>query len=548
MLRKISFFICLIIASTTQAQNKSLPASKPKLVVGIVVDQMRADYISKYRNKLGTGGFKKLAAQGYQCRNTHYNYVPTYTGPGHASIYTGTTPAVHGIVANDWFDRTENDTVYCAEDKNVKGVGSDNYAGKMSPKRLLSTTITDELQLTNQGKSKVIGISLKDRGAILPAGRSGDAAYWYDGSTGNWISSTWYMNDLPKWVKDFNERKWPDHYLSKPWTTTLPLSYYTESDPDDSPYELPYTGEAKPVFPHDLPALRGTSFDLVRRTPFGNTMTKDLAIAAISGEELGADSISDFLCVSFSATDYVGHQFGTDAVELEDTYIRLDRDIADLLQYLDSRIGKGNYLIFLTADHGAVVNPQSLIDKKLEAGFSDPKVISDTVKYFLQRKYGSSEYMQCYLNDQFYLNRSKVDSAKINICVMQQEIADFIRYKIDGLQDVLTNCNISTTEYNEPFRNKIQKGMQPKRSGDVVLLFSPGWTDKLFGNGKQGTTHGSPYPYDTHVPLMWYGWGIPAGACTRSINIPDIAPTLSFLLNIGIPNGCTGKVIEEIAK
>ncbi|HQF27225.1 MAG TPA: alkaline phosphatase family protein, partial [Bacteroidia bacterium] len=313
MLRKISFFICLIIASTTQAQNKSLPASKPKLVVGIVVDQMRADYISKYRNKLGTGGFKKLAAQGYQCRNTHYNYVPTYTGPGHASIYTGTTPAFHGIVANDWFDRTENDTVYCAEDKNVKGVGSDNYAGKMSPKRLLSTTITDELQLTNQGKSKVIGISLKDRGAILPAGRSGDAAYWYDGSTGNWISSTWYMNDLPKWVKDFNERKWPDHYLSKPWTTTLPLSYYTESDPDDSPYELPYTGEAKPVFPHDLPALRGTSFDLVRRTPFGNTMTKDLAIAAISGEELGADSITDFLCVSFSATDYVGHQFGTDA-------------------------------------------------------------------------------------------------------------------------------------------------------------------------------------------------------------------------------------------
>ena len=548
MLRKITFFICLIIASASQAQNKSLPASKPKLVVGIVVDQMRADYISKYRNKLGSGGFKKLAMQGYQCRNTHYNYVPTYTGPGHASIYTGTTPAVHGIVANDWFDRTEHDTVYCAEDKSVKGVGSDNYAGKMSPKRLLSTTITDELQLTNRGKSKVIGISLKDRGAILPAGRSGDAAYWYDGATGNWISSTWYMNDLPKWVKDFNERKWPDHYLSKPWNTTLPISYYTESDPDDSPYELPYNGEAKPVFPHDLPALRGTSFDLVRRTPFGNTMTKDLALAAISGEELGADSITDFLCVSFSATDYVGHQFGTDAIELEDTYIRLDRDIADLLQYLDSRIGKGNYLIFLTADHGAVVNPQSLIDKKLEAGFSDPKVIADTVKYFLQSKYGSSEYMQSYLNDQFYLNRMKVDSAKLDICEIQQGIADFIRYKIDGLQDVLTTCNIAATEYNEPFRNKIQKGMQPKRSGDVILLFSPGWTDKLFGNGKQGTTHGSPYPYDTHVPLLWYGWGIPAGATAKAINITDIAPTLSFLLNIGIPNGCTGRVINEIVK
>lgn len=548
MLRKIFIFIFCLTALTANAQLRTTPPAKPKLVVGIVVDQMRADYIIKYSNKLGTGGFKKLVAQGYQCRNTQYNYVPTYTGPGHASIYTGTTPAVHGIVANDWFDRTELDTVYCTEDKNVKGVGADNIAGKMSPKRLLSTTITDELQLANQGKSKVIGISLKDRGAILPAGRSGDAAYWYDGVTGNWISSTWYMNDLPKWVKDFNERKWPDHYLSKPWTTALPMSYYTESDVDDSPYELPYKGETKAVFPHDLPALRGTSFDLVRRTPFGNTMTKDLALAAISGEQLGADSITDFLCVSFSATDYIGHQFGTDAIELEDTYIRLDRDIADLLQYLENRIGKGNYLVMLTADHGAIVNPQSLIDKKLEAGFSDPKVIADTVKYFLQNKYGSSDFLQSYLNDQFYINRSKVDSAKINICEMQQGIADFIRYKIEGLQDVLTTCNISSTEYNEPFRNKIQKGMQPKRSGDVILLFSPGWTDKLFGNGKQGTTHGSPYPYDTHVPLIWYGWKIPTGSSTRAINIPDIAPTLSLLLNIGIPNGCTGKVIEEVVK
>ena len=267
-------FFSILIASA-QAQQK------PKIVIGIVVDQMRTDYISRYWNKFGDGGFKRLVKDGYNCRNTQYNYVPTFTGPGHASIYTGTTPSYHGIVANDWYDQKIRDTVYCVQDDSVRSIGGDAEAGKMSPRRLLTTTITDELHLSTQGKSKVIGVSLKDRGAILPAGRAANAAFWYDGKSGNWISSSWYMNELPKWASDFNERKWPNEYLSKPWTTLLNIDRYTESDPDNTIYEAAYSGEEKPIFPHDLPTLRGKSFDLVRRTPFGNTLTKDFAIASI---------------------------------------------------------------------------------------------------------------------------------------------------------------------------------------------------------------------------------------------------------------------------
>lgn len=538
----------LFVSFTTNAQKAPQQPRKPKLVVGIVVDQMRADYIDKYWSKFGDGGFRKLVRNGFNCRNTNYNYMPTYTGPGHASIYTGTTPAYHGIVGNDWFERTSGDTVYCAGDTSVSAVGSASDAGKMSPHRLLTTTITDELQLTTQQASKVVGISLKDRGAILPAGRSADAAYWYDGKSGNWITSSWYMNSLPKWINDFNDRKWPEQYLSKEWNTVFPIREYTESNPDDNPYEAPFKGEEKPIFPHNLPALRGKSFDLVRRTPFGNTMTKDLGIAAIVGEKMGDDSIPDFLCMSFSATDYVGHQFGPSSVEVEDTYIRLDRDMADLLNFLDNQIGKGKYLIFLTADHGAVENVQFLLDQKLAGGYANPIVVDDTIKYFLKTNYGKSDYFINNMNDQIYLDHDKMAADKIDLCKLEYELSNFLKFRIDGLLDVISGCSLEKVDYTEPFKDKIQNGYLGKRSGDLALLFAPGWTEKLYGNGKQGTTHGTAYPYDTHVPLLWYGWNINAGSSIREIQITDIAPTLSFLLHVGIPNGCTGHVISEIAK
>ena len=546
MRKRLLLLLCTLPIMLT-AQTPT--ANRPKLVVGIVVDQMRPDYITRYWNKLGSGGFKRILREGFNCRNTQYNYAPTYTGPGHASIYTGSTPAFHGIAGNDWYDEAAGDTVYCVLDTSVAGVGGDGREGMMAPSRLMTTTITDQLQLSTQMKARVIGISLKDRGAILPAGRSADAAYWFDGKSGHWISSTWYMKELPHWVTEFNERKWPDEYLSKPWKTAMPIENYVESDPDDNTYEGAFSGEAKPVFPHDLPALRGTGFDLVRRTPFGNTMTKDLALAAILGEQLGSDSISDFLSLSFSATDYVGHQFGPNAIETEDTYIRLDRDLADLLTFLDTRVGKGKYLLFLTADHACAENPKHLIDHKLAAGFSDPKQIQDTIKYFLKEKYNKPEFFRCYLNDQIYLNEQEILNDQRAVCEVENELGEYLQHTIKGVYNYMTACNLEREEYSDLFRNRIQKGYYPRKSGNIWLVFSPGWMDKLYsGDGTTGTTHGSPYPYDAHVPLLWFGWNIPAGNSADPVNITDIAPTLSFLLNITLPNGCIGKKIDALVR
>jgi predicted AlkP superfamily pyrophosphatase or phosphodiesterase len=546
-MKKILIISSLLISfcAVTFAQK----SKQPKLVVGIVVDQMRADYIEKYKSKYSQKGFLRLQSQGFDCRNTNYNYAPTFTGPGHASIYTGTTPILHGIVSNDWYVRKSNDTIYCVYDRNVKSVGGESGPGRMSPNNLLTTTITDELQLTTQGKSKVIGISLKDRGAILPAGRAADAAYWFDGYTGNWITSTWYMTDLPEWVKNFNNKKYPDLYLSKPWNTLLPIDQYTESDVDDSPYEMKFKGEEKPVFPHNLPTFKGTSWDLVRRTPFGNTMTKDLAKEAITAEHMGEDAITDFLCVSFSATDYVGHQFGTNAIELEDTYIRLDKDLEDLFSFLDAKCGKDNYLVFLTADHAAIQNPQSLIDVKLNAGFINARVINDTVIDYLKQQYGTAKYFSCYDNNQVYLNRKAIAEDKLNLEEVQTKVAQYLSNIIEGIYMCVAGETLKNNVSVDPLMVRIKNGYHPERSGDVIVVYAPGWIENLYGgNGKQGTTHGSPYAYDTHVPLLWMGTGIIQGSTTRPINITDIAPTLSFLLNTNLPNANKGFPIYEITK
>jgi arylsulfatase A-like enzyme len=542
--RILPAIVFLIGISALNAQSPSTP----KLVVGIVVDQMRPDYVYRYWNKFGNGGFRRLYNEGYNCRNTQYPYMPTYTGPGHASIYSGTTPALHGIVGNNWFDRAENKSVYCTQDTSAQCTGCTSVEGKMSPGRLLTSTITDELEIATRKQAKVIGISIKDRGAILPAGHAADAAYWYDGSTGNFVSSTWYLSQLPQWTNDFNERRWPDQYLAKPWTTLLPIETYKESDADNSPYEAPFATESAPVFPHAIPTIPG-GYDRLRRIPAGNTFTKDFALAALQGEQMGKDSVTDFLCLSFSCTDYVGHQFGTQAIETEDTYIRLDRDLNDLFNFLDKNIGKGNYLLFLTADHGAVENPQFLRDQKIPAGFGNDSAITDSVKAFLTRSYGSSNYFVSILNDQIHLNHKAINSDRRNRCEVANNLSAYIHETFPQFQDVISACQLEQADYTALFRSKMQKGYKFGRSGDVWILNAPGYVDRLYGgNGKQGTTHGAPYPYDAHVPLYWMGWNIPKGNTTREIQITDIASTLALMLNIPFPNACTGKPISEIIK
>lgn len=540
-MKKILFAAMLLVANLTYAQ-KSASTVKPKLVVGIVVDQMKYDYVFRYWEKLGSGGFKRLMNEGMFCKDVHYNYVPTYTGPGHAAIYTGTTPATNGIISNDWYNRETAKTIYCVEDKKVATVGAKDSLGQMSPRNLLTTTIGDELHVASTFKNKVIGIALKDRGAILPAGHSANAAYWWDGLTGDWITSTYYMTALPQWVVDFNNKKYPATYHKAGWNTLRPIKDYTESTADNTVYEGLFRGEKTPVFPHNI--ADSNSIDAIKYTPWGNTLTRQLAEAAIEGEKLGQGETTDMLTVSFSSTDYVGHKYGTNAIETEDVYLQLDKDLETFLNFIDKKIGKQNVLLFLTADHAAIPNPQFLADHKIPAGYFNPTPMIDSLKKTLLQYYGDTNLFLAFDNDQIYLNRPLAESKKINIKQMQNEVADFC-IKFEGIHNAVSASRFNETEYTTGVNHLVQMGYNRKRSGDVIIELEPGLIEWM---GKTGTTHGSPYTYDTHVPLWFYGGLITNGTTSENIEITDIAATLSNLLNIETPNGSIGKPIQAICK
>lgn len=541
MIRLVAFSILFFAGFFSFAQQQ-----KPKLVVGIVIDQMRYDYLDRYWNKFSDDGFKKIVNGGFNCKNTHYNYMPTYTGPGHASIYTGTTPENHGIIANDWYDKRQKKYVYCAEDTTVKTIGSSSKEGLMSPKNMVTTTITDQLKLNTNFKGKVIGVSLKDRGAILPAGHKADAAYWFEGkNTGKWISSSYYLNELPKWVQEVNKKNSANTYLSKPWNTLLPIAEYSESIADNNTYEGVFKGENTPTFPHNLPALRDSNenYSLIKNTPFGNNITTEMALAAIVGENLGDDLFTDFLAVSYSSPDYIGHQYGPMSVEVQDNYLRLDQDIAQLLTYLESKFGKDEVLIFITADHGAVDVPQFLMDNHIPAGYFDKKKMVADLKTFCLTKW-NADLIENISNGNVFLNHETIAKYNLNTAQIEQELANFL-LSFEGVSQTFTATTLKTTVITENIAANIQRGFNQVRSGDVVYVLASGWINAGYSTG---TTHGSPYHYDTHVPLIWYGNQISAGETTKKVVIPDIAATLAVLLNINAPSACTGNPIKDLIK
>jgi predicted AlkP superfamily pyrophosphatase or phosphodiesterase len=544
MKKLILFFVAL--PALFFAQKPQMPAvglSKPKLVVGIVVDQMRYDYIFRYWDKLSEGGFKRLVNKGFFCKNTNYNYVPTYTGPGHTSIYTGTFPAVHGIIANEWYDKKWQTMLYCTDDKTVSSVGGSSKAGKMSPQNMLVTTIGDELRLHTLQQSKVIGLSLKDRSSILPAGHSANAAYWLDDSTGNFISSTHYMNALPGWLNEFNAKKPVTSYLQKGWNTLLPIEKYTESTADNMPYESAPNKKEPAVFPYEYSAqIAANNYDMIRYTPYGNSITKDLAIAALKAEQLGKGKYTDMLCISFSSTDYVGHKYGPKSVEIEDVYLRLDQDLQELFKALDTEIGAGNYLLFLTADHGAAEVPAYLQQQKIPAGLVDDKLLEMDLKEALKKEYGDPLVLNM-SNQQVFLNHKVINEKKLSLQEVQKKVA-YLLLNMDGIAETYAAEDIKIQSYTgNTFKALLQNGYNFKRSGDVLFRYPVAYFEAYM---KKGTTHGAEFSYDTHVPLLFYGWGIKSGSTVETVNITDIAPTVCSLLNIPFTNGCTGKPIKAI--
>jgi len=500
---------------------------QPKLVVGIVVDQMRYDYLTRFWEKFSENGFKKLVNNGFNCEQTHFNYMPTYTAPGHASIYTGTTPTNHGIIANNWYDKTNKAKTYCTSDENVQSVGTTTNMGKMSPNKLLVNTIADELKTANK-QSKVIGISIKDRGAILPAGHQADAAYWFAGEDeGKWISSTYYMKQLPKWLNELNEKNTANIYLQKPWKTLLSIHDYTESIADNNPYEEVFEGEKAPIFPHDLPALRkaNKNYDLIKSTPFGNTILKELAFEVIQQEKLGADAITDLLTVSFSSPDYIGHQFGPYSVEIEDTYLRLDRELAELLTFLEKQVGEGEFLVFLTADHGVVDIPQHAIDNKLPGGYFEEKATLEKMNTFLFEKFNVENLVENLSNYQLFFNHDMIAEHQLNLIDIENFAVNFM-LKQEGIVKAVSATSMKSAEFDSKILANVQRGFHQVRSGDVMFVLASGWINKWT---KKGTTHGSPYNYDTHVPLLWYGTNIKQGVRAEQVAIADIAATKNSL-------------------
>lgn len=536
------FALTASFAQKPKTQTTSTTLAKPKLVVGIVVDQMRYDYLYRYYDKYSAGGFKRLMNEGFNCRNNHYDYAPTVTAAGHAAIFTGSVPAIDGIVGNEWFDQKYNRSVYCVEDSTVKTVGADSKAGLMSPKNLLVSTITDQLKIANAYQSKTIGISLKDRGAILPAGHTANAAYWFDSKDGSWITSTFYMNDLPQWAKDFNAKKMPLKYMAEGWKTLLPIEQYTESSMDNQPFESKLAGETSPVFPHELVGRAGVNLlEVLRTTPFGNTLTKDFALAALANENLGKGAKTDFLTVSFSSTDYVGHSFGPNSIEAEDTYLRLDKDIAEILTTLDKTLGKNNYLVFLSADHGVADIPGYWQANKLPAGIYERSKATAEIKAALKAAFGEGDFIKAEDNSQLYLNYALLSEKKLSFSQVYEVVRETL-LKHDEVADVVDFHNIGNSTLPDYQLKFLKNGYNTKRSGDISVVLNPSW----FSGYKTGTTHGTPYRYDTHVPLLFFGWGVKAGETTTRTNISDIAPTVADILSILEPNGSVGGVIAGV--
>ena len=544
-MKQLFCFFLLLPLVTANAQDR------PKLVVGITVDQMRQEYLYRFEKKFGSGGFRRLMNDGFMLKNAHYNYIPTYTGPGHASIFTGTTPAVHGIIGNDWYDKDSQQMVNCVGDSRQKPVGVEQGRGAVSPWRLLSTTITDELELATQRKAKVIGLSMKDRGAVLPAGHMPDGAYWFDSPSGRFISSTYYKPGLPSWLEKFNNLKLPEQYLGRDWKPLLPIEQYEESGPDDSPYEVKWKGaDQKPTFPYNAKVIRGdrTGYEVLISTPFGNDLLTDLTKAAMDGEDLGMDAVTDFLAVSFSTPDYVGHAMGPNSVEVQDIYMRLDKNIEDLLNSLDRKVGAGNYVVFLSSDHGVADIPAELLSYKIPAGVLSQAPVVKGLADFLKPYFGDKAIIEKISNGQIFLNHEAfsgdLKSAGVDLLVATELIIQYLE-SVEGIAAVYSATTLRNANFSEGgLKGNLARGFHHKRSGDIALALEPQW----FEGGESGTTHGSAYAYDTHVPIIFYGWGIAKGSSVDYHTITDIAPTLSVLLRIKFPSANTGNPVAKALK
>lgn len=500
---------------------------KPRLVVGIVVDQMRWDYLRRYEARYGQEGFGRLQREGFSFDDCRINYLPAVTAAGHAALFTGSVPALNGIVGNDFY--VEGTLTYCTSDPTVCGVGTASAQGAMSPRHLLPTTVTDELRMATHFRSRVIGVSLKDRAAILPAGHAANAAYWYDTDSMRFVTSSYYMERLPEWVMRFNQTHLATGYLAGQGELLYPAHTYYQSEPIDTLSELYVGGD-------------------IRYTPAGNTYTLDMACAAIEGEQLGKGSDLDFLTINLASTDYIGHSYGPDSPWVEDAYLRLDRDLATFLHRLDELVGRGQYLLFLTADHGGSHNVLYRQRHRLPSMLYEPEKVQaslDSLLWRLDPKADGVRLVRSMNAYQVHLDDRRLDSLQIDLTAA---IAAVCRYlESQPWMAYAFDLRHMPDYVPEPIRQMAVNGYNPQRGGDIQLILQSGAT-KAYKPGAlrlKGAEHAVWNPDDTHIPFILMGCGIRPGADGQVCYITDIAPTISMLLGIQRPSAAVGQSLLE---
>lgn len=548
---RIYSILCLTLLSlTTSAQapkpTQSSSPSKPKLIVGIVVDQMRWDYINQFKAHFTTQqGFLRFVNEGASCNNNFIPYVPTVTACGHTAVYTGSTPSLHGITGNQWYDNYKQKNVYCVEDATVQSVGVEGSpAGKMSPVNVWTSTIGDEIKLANNFKSKVIGISIKDRGAIIPAGHSADGAFWYDSKSGNFISSTYYGKNLPTWVSAFNAQHRVDSLYAKGWNLSLAKSVYEANcDGDVNSYEATPLGAEQKGFPYTLTQFIGKDYGKIASTPYGNTLVVEMAEKALINEQMGADDKTDLLAISFSSPDYIGHSFGPNSWETLDGYVKLDALIAQLFASLDKQVGKNNYTVFLTADHAVANIPDFAKKHKIPGGLVSEAGLKKELGQHLLKQGLDDKLIAAIGEYNLHFNHTLMDSLGVSQDKLVKIVSSFIEQK-PGILQVVESRKAATAALPQQLRERIVNGYNPQRSGDLFIVTKSGYMDGY----PTGTNHGVFYNYDAHIPLLWYGNGIQKGQVNTVNYMTDIAPTLSTLLGIQMPSGAIGKPILEVLK
>jgi predicted AlkP superfamily pyrophosphatase or phosphodiesterase len=515
-------------------------AEPPKLVVAIVVDQLRYDYLERFNDQFGKGGFRLLMEEGAFLTSAHYNYAPTVTGPGHATILSGAPPSVHGIIGNDWFDKRTGKNLNCVADPDVEGVGAQGNSAKRSPRNFIGSNLADEMRL--RFRSKVVGLSLKDRGAILPAGKKPAGAYWFDSPSGSFITSTHYTSELPKWVVDFNARKLPASFIGQTWKRLLPESAYQWAD--ELPGEGATAGDRSKTFDHILRLSSAEGFETIVPTPFGNQLLVEFAQAAIEGEQLGRGTNPDLLCISFSSPDAAGHIFGPYSQEVQDIALRLDQQLETLFAHLDRRIGLSNVVIVLTADHGVAPAPEFAAAQGLDGSRVDATALMGDLFSTLETRFGAGKF---FLSRQMhdgvlYFDHRALRERGIDPELLAAAIRDWA-LETGHFQAAFTRAQLLDGRAPGTLGQLVLNGFHAERGGDVVLVKKP---FQLSGPASVGTTHGSPYSYDTHVPVLFFGVGFKAGRYADKFAVTDIAPTLSAALRLSPPSGNTGTPLTKI--